>query len=174
MQSVQQDSSVLGFKRERSVMLDNTTHATMGQFAGPHDRSYSRLRDRISSVIFTGYPDQARTVIRECTRSVSFRTMAEEVLNTYQVLRQLVKTFSSTRLDLEDVEMLIDLARQCRDIISSMNQYLERYFAHRHNDCDETEIRYKVEELRNALQFRNSLLNSHYANVMLRSVPKSA
>ncbi|KAI4644576.1 uncharacterized protein J4E79_011013 [Alternaria viburni] len=96
--------------------------------------------------------------------------MAEEVLNTYEVLRQLVKTFSSTRLDLEDVEMLIDLARQCRDIISSMNQYLEGYFAHRQNDSDETEIRYKVEELRNALQFRNSLLNSHYANVMLRTI----
>jgi hypothetical protein len=154
-------------------MLDNSTHATIGQFSGPQDRSYSRLKERINNVILTGYPDQAYTVMKGCIRSVSFKTMGDEVIVTHGVLQQLVKTLSTNELDLDDVDKLRGIARQCRDILSGMTEQLQRYFKRPVSNSEEAEIRYKLEELRKALEYRTALLHRFYMNVMLWYVAKS-
>ena len=153
-------------------MLDNSTHATIGQFSGTQDRNYSRLKERINNVILMGYPDQAYTIVKECMHSVSFKTMGDEVIATHGVLQQLVKTLATNKLDLDDVDRLRGLARQCRDILSDMSEQLRRYFKRPVSNSEEAEIRYKLEELRKVLEYRTALLHRFYMNVMLWYVAK--
>ena len=152
-------------------MLDNTTHPTIGQFFGPRDRNYERLKSRIGNVILVKSPELSLKVMEGCFRSVSFKTMGDEVCSTHGVLRNLVKSLSEVQLDEEDVEGLRKLAKECRDMLIGMDEQLRRYVKRPMGDSGKAEveeIRYKLEELRKNLEYRTALLHHFYIDVMLR------
>jgi hypothetical protein len=110
-------------------------------------------------------PLLAIAVLDGCLRSVSYKTMASEVLATYQVQNSLFETLKNVDLDDNKLTMLQDLAKRCRDILSEMNEELNREKKQKGN-TDATRV--KLEELRNSLGTFTTLLNSLYTSTVLQ------